>query len=133
MKTLTIIFAIFFSYSFSFVAAQSEMTTIKSFQLANINGNLELGFSADSFKVVTWDEEIVRLEITISSNVSEELLRRLVTLGRYELSLINHNFLMTKTANTVIGKGVQVTETFKVKVFVPKGFSFQIFPSLAHR
>lgn len=134
MKNVTIIFAIIFSSScFSVISAQSEMTITRSFQTTGIHSDLELGFSADSLEVVEWHEDFIRLEVKISSNVSEEMLKKLVTIGRYGLSFINNSFLMAKTVNAVIVKGVEVKEFFKVKVFVPKGFTFQIFPSLANR
>lgn len=101
--------------------------------MVDINSNLELAFPTDSLEIVEWDEKVIRLEITISANVSEDLLKRLVTVSRYELSLIDNSFLMTNVAKTVFVKGVEVKETFKVKVSVPRGFRFQVFPSLANR
>ena len=95
------------------------------------NGEKSILLALDGdFEVVEWDEKIVRLSTTVSSsNLNETTLNALTVAGRYTSSATNEGnsmiLGMPKSQRELIIRGVKVLETYKSKVYVPKGVNVE--------
>lgn len=103
---------------------QTNTTLVKSLATGNqkfISFNLN-----EHVDVQQWDKDYIRVEIAIASeNVSEKILKRLISLGRYEIEVDRHNMEMIlempKTKHIVMISGKNLDENISYKVMVPKG------------
>lgn len=105
--------------------AQSQKTFIKSLPTAasaiavQLDGNTE---------ITEWDEQFVRITTTIElTNFSEEILKRLVAIGRYTLETTVKDDVMVinmpKLATKVTIKGQMLNEVLSYKILVPRGIT----------
>lgn len=127
MKKPLLLFIFLLSILFQ-ANAQSEKNVVKSFRY---NGEKSILLALDGdFEVVEWNEKIVRLSTTVSSsNLNETTLNALTVAGRYTSSAtIEGNSIilgMPKSQRELIIRGVKVLETYKSKVYVPKGVNVE--------
>jgi hypothetical protein len=105
---------------------QAERTFVKSF---NLQGKqtvvLDIG---DNVQVTTWDNDIMRVQMTVSlPNSSDALLKSLAEIGRY--GLVNStnpetlNFSAPALRNALKINGNPVTETVMFTIFIPKNIT----------
>jgi hypothetical protein len=105
---------------------QAERTFVKSF---NLQGKqtvvLDIG---DNVQVTTWDNDIMRVQMTVSlPNSSDALLKSLAEIGRYGLvNSINPetlNFSTPALRNALKINGNPVSETVMFTIFIPKNIT----------
>lgn len=87
---------LFFMISIGFAFSQSEQVIVKSIPLQNASGIvLEL---PGEVKAQEWERDYIRVTVTINAlNTNEDILKRLITVGRYDIQ------------SEVIGDEVQIT------------------------
>ena len=122
MRHLTLLLILFiFVQTTTF--AQSQKTFVKSLSIdaSDVVINLE-------GKAVTseWNEAFIRVTTTVEvTNFSEEMLKRLVAVGRYniETEVVDGKMIisMPKLSTKVTIKGELLIEVVSYEVFVPKG------------
>jgi hypothetical protein len=105
---------------------QAERTFVKSF---NLQGKqtvvLDIG---DNVQVTTWDNDIMRVQMTVSlPNSSDALLKSLAEIGRYGLTNTPNpetlNFSTPALRNPLKINGNPVTETVSFTIFIPKNIT----------
>ncbi|MCP4440353.1 MAG: hypothetical protein GY810_15515 [Aureispira sp.] len=111
------------------MAAQSEKTLVKSIALEDAN-NVVLALNGE-IETSEWDKEYVRIETKINvENFDENILKRLVLVGRYNIETTNVDgkivVEMPSVANFVTVKGVDLQEQLTFQVFVPKGAQVEL-------
>jgi hypothetical protein len=132
MKQLITLAAIMFIFATAAIA-QSEKTMIKSIAASSAVAALEL---PGEVVVKHWDKDFIRITVTVSSNnSSEEILKKLMDFGRYDIIANNNNGQMTislpKISNHVFFKGEQMNEVFKFEVQIPQGVeTFNVEPAM---
>ena len=99
-----------------------EKTLSKSF---NLQGKTELRIDMANVEVKTWNEPIARIEISIAcENVSEAMLKSLITAGRYNVQSTVENESLVLSApsmqKTVKLNGQELKENVKYVLNVPK-------------
>ena len=119
LLTIAILMFCFATVSF----AQAEKTLIKSIAAESAVVALEL---PGEVAVSKWDKDFIRITATIKSdNVNEEILKKLVAFGRYDIITSSENgqmiINMPKVASQVIIKGVNMNELIKFEVQMPEG------------
>ena len=122
MKQAFIITGIFLLLGIA-VHAQSEKTLVRSLpQSISINTTLKASGDID---IQEWDKDYIRLLLTVKSNTSTELLSRLITVGRYEVSTHEedgiYHICFPKMAKPVMVKGIVIEEVLSFQLFVPYG------------
>jgi len=122
--TLLIISFLFTQASF----AQSQKTFVKSLTAhsnsvaVDLEGNTEIS---------EWSEKFIRVTTTIEvTNFNEDILKRLVSVGRYTLETNTEdgvmNISMPKLATKVTIKGQALNEILTYEIFVPKGTTVEV-------
>ena len=111
---------------------------VKSFPAQNqkfVSFNL-----TDQVSLEQWDKDFIRIEISITAdNISEKILKRLIMLGRYEVSVDREKLEMTlsmpKTKHVIMISGENLEESLSFKISVPKGMVARVnnVPTLASR
>lgn len=106
----------------SIAIGQSEKTFVKSFNLMGRETVvLNLG---DNIQISQWDNNIVRVQMTVSAATTESTLKALAESGRYSLKseLTMQDMIMTVPgiSNIVKLNGSELTETITFMVLVPK-------------
>lgn len=109
--------------------AQAEKTLVKS---VDLNGNMAVAAVLSGNTTVNeWDKDFIRITTRIeltNSNVS--ILERLVSVGRYEITVIENGGEMTlampKAATAVNLKGTVLVEKFSYEITVPKKVSIRV-------
>lgn len=126
MKHLLTILFFLLTVQMSF--AQSQKTFVKSLtaDAATVVVDLE-GQTA----VNEWNENFIRVITTVElTNSSEEILKRLVAVGRYSLESETIDGVMTltmpKLATKVNVKGELLNEIVQYEIFVPQGLSVTV-------
>jgi len=109
----------------STLMAQSQKTFVKSMALQGHAIDIDIASTVD---VQTWDKDFVRLTVTIDVvNFSEDILKRLFSVGRYELqSTVKDGKMviaMPKLETTVTIRGQELKEIVNLQVTVPQGVS----------
>lgn len=99
-----------------------EKTLSKSF---NLQGKSTLRIDIANVEVKTWNEPIARIEMTITcENMSEAMLKSLITAGRYNVQSTIENEILVLNApgmqKTVKLNGQELKETIKYVINVPK-------------
>lgn len=127
MKTIftLLIFSIFLvSTSFG----QSQKTFVKSLSadapsiVVDLKGKTE---------VTEWEESFVRVTTTVElSNFNEEILKRLVSVGRYNIETTTNNGIMTiqmpKLSTKVTIRGEVLNEVLRYEILVPEGMMVEM-------
>lgn len=121
----------FFILSILFVqtsVGQSQKTFVKSLtaNASSISVDLE-----GKTEITEWEESFVRVTTTIElSNFNEEILKRLVSVGRYSIETTTSNGIMTiqmpKLATKVTIRGEALNETLTYEILVPKGMTVEM-------
>lgn len=110
---------------FSTATGQVEKTFVKSFNLMGRQTViLNLG---DNIQTTTWDNDIVRVQMTVSAQTTDATLKALAESGRYllksELSVQELTLTAPNLANPVKLNGNQLKETIQFTVYVPKNIT----------
>ncbi|BDS12193.1 hypothetical protein [Aureispira anguillae] len=107
--------------------AQSQKTFVKSLatQASTVVLNLD-----GATNITEWDEQFIRVTTTIElTNFNEEILKRLVAVGRYTLETTTKDGVMTvnmpKLATKVTIKGQLLNEVLNYEILVPKGITIE--------
>jgi|VirMetMinimDraft_7_1064189.scaffolds.fasta_scaffold45568_2 hypothetical protein len=125
--TLFILSILFVPTSFG----QSQKTFVKSLtaNAPSIAVDLE-----GKTQVTEWEESFVRITTTIElSNFNEEILKRLVSVGRYSIETSTSNGIMTiqmpKLATKVTIRGQVLSEVLTYEILVPEGMTVEMVAS----
>jgi len=107
---------------------QSQKTFVKSLTANTSSISVDLGGKTE---VTEWEESFVRVTTTITlSNFNEEILKRLVTVGRYNIETTINNGIMTiqmpKLVTKVTIRGQVLNETLSYEVLVPEGMTVEV-------
>lgn len=130
MKTIFTIFILsILAVSTSF--GQSQKTFVKSLTANASSIALDLEGKTE---IAEWDEAFVRITTTIElSNFNEEILKRLVSVGRYSIETTTNNGVMTiqmpKLATKVTIRGQVLNETLSYEILVPEGITVEVVTS----
>ena len=117
------------------IFAQAEKTLLKSVLINTGTASIEL---PGEVSVSTWDKPYIRVTATIkTTNFTEEVLKRIVSAGRYEIQATQENGLtvisMPKLINQVTIGGVKMIEIFKFEVQMPETMDSRINPVQAQQ
>ncbi|WMX17333.1 MULTISPECIES: hypothetical protein [unclassified Aureispira] len=122
--TLFILSILFVSASFG----QSQKTFVKSLaaDASSVAINLE-----GTTQVREWEESFIRVTTTIElTNFNEEILKRLVSVGRYNIETTTDNGVMTiqmpKLATKVTIRGQVLNEVLTYEILVPEGVTVEM-------
>lgn len=101
--------------------AQAEQTIVKSLVADMNTAVLEL---PGEVSTSLWDKDFIRITATIKvTNNSDEILKKLVGVGRYDIQTAEKDgqlvITMPKVAHNVIIKGVNLSELIKFEVQLP--------------
>jgi recombinational DNA repair protein RecT len=112
------------------IFAQAEKTLLKSVLINTGTASIEL---PGEVSVSTWDKPYIRVTATIkTTNFTEEVLKRIVSAGRYDIQGIQENGLtiinMPKLGNQVTIGGVKMVEIFKFEVQIPETMDSKVNP-----
>ena len=112
------------------IFAQAEKTLLKSVLINTGTASIEL---PGEVSVSTWDKPYIRVTATIkTTNFTEEVLKRIVSAGRYDIQGIQENGLtiinMPKLVNQVTIGGVKMVEFFKFEVQIPETMDSKVNP-----
>lgn len=108
--------------------AQSQKTFIKSIPL---EGSQTVSLAtAGNIEVTEWDKDYIRITTTVEVlNFSEDILKRLVAVGRYSIETENKDGVlvvnMPKVTTQVTIKGSQLKEVFNYQIEVPKNVTVE--------
>lgn len=108
--------------------SQAKTTLVKSLPTNELSTSINLPGEVASSE---WDKNYIRVTINIqASNTTDQILKRLVSLGRYELKTVEKEggleISMPKIAHLVTIKGVDLEEIFSFEVQLPKGMKISI-------
>lgn len=103
--------------------AQAEQTIIKSLTVETATAVLDLPGEVNTS---LWDKDFIRITATIkTTNQGEEILKKLILVGRYDIQSaeVDGQFVITmpKVAHQVIIKGVDLSEVISYEVQLPYG------------
>ncbi len=117
------------------IFAQAEKTLLKSVLINTGTASIEL---PGEVSVSTWDKPYIRVTATIkTTNFTEEVLKRIVSAGRYEIQASQEDGLtvisMPKLINQVTIGGVKMVEIFKFEVQMPETMDSKINPIQAQQ
>ena len=82
-------------------------------------------------EITEWEESFLRVTTTIElSNFNEDILKRLVSVGRYSVETTTSNGVMTikmpKLATKVTIRGQVLNEILTYEILVPKGMTVEM-------
>ena len=122
--TLLFISILFTQASF----AQSQKTFVKSLNPTANSVAIDL---EGEVAVNEWSETFIRITTTVEvTNFNEDILKRLVSVGRYSMETANNDGVMMismpKLATKVTIKGQVLNEVLTYEVFVPKGMTVDV-------
>jgi len=122
---ITLMFAMLCSFS---VSAQSQKSFIKSIELNAATVELQLPGEVTAKE---WDKDFVRITVSVDLlNSSEEILKRLASVGRYELQSREEGGILIielpKIAQVVAIKGTTLQEVLKFEVMYPQNTGINI-------
>ena len=103
--------------------AQAEQTIIKSLTVETATAVLDLPGEVNTS---LWDKDFIRITATIkTTNQGEEILKKLILVGRYDIQSaeVDGQFIITmpKVAHQVVIKGVELSEVISYEVQLPYG------------
>ena len=103
-------------------SGQSEKTFVKSFNLIGRQTVvLNLG---DNIQISQWDNDVVRVQMTVSVNTTDATLKALAESGRYslksDLSVQDLMVTVPSLSNVVKLNGTELKEAVSFTVLVPK-------------
>ena len=109
----------------SIATGQSEKTFIKTFPLLGRQTViLNLG---ENIQVTSWDNDVVRVQMTVSVQTNEATLKALAETARYmlksELSVQDLTIAAPNLSNPVKLNGVELKENITFMVLVPKNIN----------
>lgn len=109
--------------------AQVEKTLVKSIALQGSTAAVVT--LPGEVTVNEWDKDFIRVTATVNVlNFDENITKRLIVVGRYELKTAMQDgkmiIEMPKVSNLVTIRGTQLQETFSFEVSTPKNFSVQV-------
>ena len=130
MANKSIIIVALFSFSTLLQAQQNcEKTLVKSFDIQG-KTTVFLDFESQSVKVVEWDSNTARVEMTIAFEGNENTLKSLITVGRYNMVSTSNADVFTigqpGLQRSVKVKGTEVKENISYHVSVPKGTKVKV-------
>lgn len=101
--------------------AQAEQTIVKSLV---VDMNTAIFEFPGEVSTNVWDKDFIRITAIIKvSNSSDEILKKLVAVGRYDIQTEEKDgklvVTMPKVAHSVIVKGINLTELIKYEVQMP--------------
>ncbi len=120
MKNFIATIALFFFFvATSF--GQAEQTITKSLVAEASTAVLQLSGKVETS---TWDKDFIRITATVKvTNSSDDILKKLILVGRYEIQVQNNNgemiISMPKLEQTVVVKGVELAEIISYEVQIP--------------
>ena len=103
--------------------AQAEQTILKSLTVETATAVLDLPGEVNTS---LWDKDFIRITATIkTTNQGEEILKKLILVGRYDIQSaeVDGQFIITmpKVAHQVVIKGVELSEVISYEVQLPYG------------
>ena len=103
--------------------AQAEQTILKSLTVETATAVLDLPGEVNTS---LWDKDFIRITATIkTTNQGEEILKKLILVGRYDIlsAEVDGQFIITmpKVAHQVVIKGVELSEVISYEVQLPYG------------
>ena len=103
--------------------AQAQQTILKSLTVETATAVLDL---AGEVNTSLWDKDFIRITATIkTTNQGEEILKKLILVGRYDIlsAEVDGQFIITmpKVAHQVVIKGVELSEVISYEVQLPYG------------
>ena len=128
MKALITFFA-FVAVFMSNVCAQSQRQIVKTLDL---KGQTLVASFHGAVKVVESETEFVRITATIDvANFSDDILKKLVEVGRYDIKTTTSTdgktiLSMPAIEKRVIIKGVDLVERMSYEIQVPKGTNISV-------
>jgi len=111
------------------INAQAQTSLVKSIALEGSSlAVLELN---GEVKVKEWDKDFIRITANIEvTNNSEEILKKLVSVGRYDFKTTIENGKLIintpKMSHLVTIKGVDLIEKMNFEVLIPQGFQTNV-------
>jgi hypothetical protein len=107
---------------FNAATGQAEKTFVKSFNLMGRQTVvLNLG---DNIQTTTWDNDVVRIQMTVNVSTTDATLKALAESSRYmlksDLSLQDLTLTAPNLANSVKLNGTELKENILFMVYVPK-------------
>ncbi len=130
MKNLVTLLVLVFGLTTS-IFAQTEKTLVKSIAVKTTASTTSVAMITlpGTVEVTEWDNEFIRITTHLKvENMSENIVKQLVVVGRYEIdSEINTEkgtitILMPKMSHKITVKGVELVETLSFEVNVPEGY-----------
>jgi hypothetical protein len=125
MKILFTILILAFVNTFAF--SQTEKTLTKS--VAVNETHTAFVILPGDVALTEWNESFIRITTTINvENMSENIIKRLLVLGRYSVETKEDKFgkmiviKMPKVYHNIAVKGVQLIETYSFRINVPSGY-----------
>lgn len=123
-----LIFSILFV---QFSVGQSQKTFVKSLSAHASSIAVDLDGKT---QVTEWEESFIRVTTTIElTNFNEEILKRLVSVGRYNIETSTDNGVMTiqmpKLATKVTIRGQVLNEVLTYEILVPEGMTVEMVTS----
>lgn len=132
MKSLMTIWVMVMMMMAGQAFGQANTTIVKTIAP---EGNTALALAlAGNVNVTEYDGETIRIVATIEvTNSSENILQRLVTLGRYNIETKVENGQLTihapKMANHIAIQGTDLIEIVRYEISVPRGMQHQVVPT----
>ena len=110
----------------SIATGQAEKTFVKSFNLMGRQSVvLNLG---NNVQVSSWDNDVVRVQMTVAAHTTEATLKALAESGRYILKsdYTEHDFTISapNLSKTVKLNGVELKEQISFLIFLPKNVTY---------
>jgi hypothetical protein len=119
-----VLIVLFCSSTLLYAQQTCEKTLVKSFDVLG-KTEMVLDFGNSHVKIVEWDSNTARVEMTIAFEGNENTLKSLITVGRYNMvSNVNGNVFtigIPGLQRSVKIKGTEVKEVISYQVSVPKG------------
>ncbi len=107
----------------------TEKTLVKSFDLQGKH-QIIIDLSNGPVRVVEWDNDIARVEMSIAMETNENTLKSLIAIGRYNMVSTNNGESISISSPGLLRsmkmKGVEVKENVSYQVSVPKGTSVKV-------
>ena len=134
MKLLTTLLFLILTFT---INAQVNKTLIKSTSIEETHTAFVI--LPGKVNVNEWNENFIRVTTTINvENMSENIVKRLVIVGRYSVEAKEDNYgkmmviKMPNVAHYVAVKGVDLIETYTFEVYAPEGYKVIVKQDLNH-
>jgi hypothetical protein len=122
-----ITFAVLMFCLITFTFAQSEKTLVKSIAVESSTAVFDL---PGEVSISTWDKDYIRITAIVSMSANnEDFLKRLLSLGRYDIvSDLEQDSMvirMPKTHNKILVKGLELPEKFRFQIDIPASLNIK--------